>query len=97
MRPRLLTINGETLSMRQWSLRPGAVHMSTIAWRLKVMGWKPEMAVFAANLRPVGGGAFSRLERVRRKQIRFAPAPELPKPILPRWCSVLSINFRRAA
>lgn len=61
------------------------------------MGWEPQMAVFGANLRPVGEGAFSRAIRVERRKTRFKPSPALPIPLLPRWGSVSSFNFGAAA
>lgn len=89
--PRLLTIHGKTLSVRAWSMQPGAVHASTISWRLDVMGWTPERAVFGANLRPVGEGAYAR--RVIVKRTPLPPAQRFEVGLPPRWGYVRSVTF----
>lgn len=45
MKPILLTIKGQTMSMKDWSRQPGAVGNTTIHYRL-LSGWAPERAVF---------------------------------------------------
>ena len=95
MKPRLLTIKGKTMSIHAWSRQPGAVCSSTISWRLKFMGYTPEMAVFGANLRPVGEGAHARIVKVKRRPI--PPAQKFDVGQLPRWGSVQSVTFNRAA
>lgn len=45
MKPRLLTINGETRSISDWARLRGMKN-NTIAWRIDIMGWSPERAVF---------------------------------------------------
>lgn len=91
MRPVFLTIQGKTRSISEWSMQPGAVHKSTISWRLKIMGYSPEMAVFGANLRPVGEGKHARKVKLKRRSI--PPAARFDVGQLPRWGSVQSLTF----
>jgi len=96
MKVRYLTIKGQTRSMTEWSRQPGAAGQTTISWRLNVMGWDPERAVFGKSLRPRDGKGS--LEKwARRKPVKFAPSPVLPMPILPTWGGFVSLNWRRAA
>ncbi len=47
MRPSvLLTIQGVTMSMAEWSRKPGAAKYATICRRLNVYGYEHERAVF---------------------------------------------------
>lgn len=91
--PRLLTIQGRTMSVKEWSKLAGAVHYSTIIARLD-LGWPHERAVFAAvdQRRSAGSRKAARRFGPRgsvpyapRPAVRLGPSPHLPNPHPPTW------------
>jgi len=93
--PRTLTINGETRTVAAWA-RLSGVNYNTLYYRLK-KGVEPATAVFskryATELRIEGADPLPvfKPRRVRRTPVRFDVGQ------LPRWGSVQSLTFRRAA
>lgn len=95
MTPKLLTIAGQTMSMKEWSRQPGAAPYHTIVNRL-IHGWPHEPAVFTPS-RPRGGkGSRVRLVGVnrpsrashvppKRPALILAPNPRVPNPHPPTW------------
>lgn len=96
--PKTLTIAGETRTVADWA-RISGICYNTLYYRLR-NGTEPSAAVFGAlystemrreygsSARP---GYIKRREKKRAAPVRFDVGQ------LPRWGSVLSINFRRAA
>lgn len=91
MTPRLLTIQGRTMSMTQWSREPGAVKYIIIAQRLS-KGWDDEPAVFKPaiprakkRIRLVGVNRPSRAVRAVRPAPVLAPNPRQANPHPPTW------------
>lgn len=84
--PVLLTIQGVTMSMAEWSRKPGAAKYATICRRLNVYGYEHERAVFGEAQR---GGHRPRMlsvtYRKKRAAVALAPAPHIPNPLPPRF------------
>lgn len=84
--PKLLTIRGLTMGMKEWSKQPGAAKYHTIVNRLLIMGWEPEQAVFVPvtrsrrRVRPVAvtQGIYRHRPAVRLRSNPHRPNPHPP-------------------
>ena len=88
--PVLLTIHGVTMSMAEWSRKPGAAKYATICRRLRVYGYDDARAVFGEA--QVGGQMRGQTypaghykPRSRPRAVVMAPAPHVPNPLPPRF------------
>lgn len=83
MTPKLLTIGGQTMSMKEWSRQPGAAPYLTICLRLK-RGWDTEEAIFAPfGSRSSLGSSRASYVTYKRPPVRLRPSPHMPNPFRP--------------
>ncbi len=83
--PVLLTIQGVTMSMAEWSRKPGAAKYATICRRLTVYGYEHERAVFGEAQRGGHRPKFAEVYyRKKRAAVVLAPAPRIANPFPPR-------------
>lgn len=83
--PKLLTIDGETRNVKDWSKVSG-VDYATILKRLRVMDWPPKAAVFA----PIRSQPRVRRRIPLRAALALSPSPHLATPLRPTCGSVRS-------
>lgn len=76
----LLTIRGVVRPIKDWAKQPGAAAYECIKYRLAVLKWETERAVFTPSrskrivpVRP----------RVRRRPVRLLPCPHVANPLRP--------------
>ena len=91
MKATLVTINGVTRSIRQWSRQPGAAPYIMILHRLKRF-WHPEEAVFAPpHSKARHGSIRASHTSFKRPPVQLRPNPHLPPPFRPCLGSFRSV------
>lgn len=89
MTPHLLTIEGVSMSMADWSRQPGAATYNTIADRVIRLNWDAKRAVFTTREQGIRERV-SRSRWAKRPSVALQPRPPIANPLRPRVGSVKS-------